>query len=900
MKTDLTRNTFDPSRHYSSVRTKQGSMQLDADWNEQVDILARREELALVDIIGSSGRPQHGGGFRVLASAADLTAGEAADPVNASPPAAGPGDVLITGGRAYVEGHLIENDGIVTLSSQPDLPGAGPLASPGLHALYLDVWERTITSLEDPAIREIALGGPDSATRTQRIWQVRSVAVGNSGDAGSCLTPFAALEDATAPSTGRLAARAEPDPAATGPCVIPESAGYRSLENQLYRVECIRAGTRATARFVWSRDNGSVISSWVSQNGPELTVSSPGPDALRGFSNGDWIELIDRGRELRGEAGTLVRILAVRGDVLEIDPATADGPTTLASFPEQPRIRRWDSDGVFAADGANWVALEQGVEVRFSAGSFAVGDYWTIPARTNSGSVEWPESAGAPVARLAEGIRHVHARLAMVDVAADGTLSVENCLPEFPPLTALLQLDYVGGDGQEVMPDPSAAGVELPEPLQVAVSRGSTPVAGVPVRFSVVSGGGRVAAGAETVVLTDALGVAAVSWRLGNVDEAQRVEARLLDADGDPRHVPLRFSANFSIAAEVAFDPSNCERLSDARTVQEAIDILCKSSGASEPGFRIQRMFWEGSERAYQHDGPAAIKDIASGLRIVCDAAVDPETVVNRPVIFVTALLPDNSGFLQQRRIDAELRVKDKEIFWRPNPNAVGMIEEFGESLAPLELTIRGDNIRALGDDERERRLLWLDADALERPGREILPTGDERRGGTFVSWFRAVRDEAGFGLRFVDVARIDGGALTGRLVSEPGGEALDDVQVFIADRDISATTDGQGIFFFEQVPVAAFVITATARDVTESFAVNALARNPGTFTAADFRGVELAQIEGLSPTMLTRLERAGLGEPFVIANLNERELVERLGIADRTARNLLRVVRAAGRQRRG
>ena len=38
-------------------------------------------------------------------------------------------------------------------------------------------------------------------------------------------------------STGRLAARAEPDPSSTDPCIVPEEAGYRRLENQLYRVE---------------------------------------------------------------------------------------------------------------------------------------------------------------------------------------------------------------------------------------------------------------------------------------------------------------------------------------------------------------------------------------------------------------------------------------------------------------------------------------------------------------------------------------------------------------------------------------------------------------------------------------------------------------------------------------
>ena len=38
LKGDFTRNTFKKEKHYSGVRMQQGRVQLDADWNEQVDI----------------------------------------------------------------------------------------------------------------------------------------------------------------------------------------------------------------------------------------------------------------------------------------------------------------------------------------------------------------------------------------------------------------------------------------------------------------------------------------------------------------------------------------------------------------------------------------------------------------------------------------------------------------------------------------------------------------------------------------------------------------------------------------------------------------------------------------------------------------------------------------------
>ncbi|MCX6048065.1 MAG: DUF6519 domain-containing protein, partial [Chloroflexi bacterium] len=40
MKGDFTRSTFKPAKHYSSVRMQQGRVQLDADWNEQIDLTA--------------------------------------------------------------------------------------------------------------------------------------------------------------------------------------------------------------------------------------------------------------------------------------------------------------------------------------------------------------------------------------------------------------------------------------------------------------------------------------------------------------------------------------------------------------------------------------------------------------------------------------------------------------------------------------------------------------------------------------------------------------------------------------------------------------------------------------------------------------------------------------------
>lgn len=585
MKGDFTRLTFDRRQHYSSVRMQQGRVQLDADWNEQADLQAYRTETECIDTVGMAGMPMDHDGFRPVAAAAALTAAEAGRPGNASPPAlAAAGDFLITAGRGYVGGWLAENERIVRYADQPDLPGAPLPASAGIYIAWLDVWQRHITALEAPALREVALGGPDTTTRLRTVWQLRLLRVADSGAAMDCSSTPAAWIAAIAPPTGRLAARAEPGTSADSPCVVPADAGYRRLENQLYRVEVHRSGNRGTATFKWSRDNGAVASAWVAQAGPDITVASEGRDRMLAFAPGQWVELIDDARELRAEPGTLVRLAAVDGLRLTLDLPTANGePTTLAAFGSRPRVRRWDGNGMLLPTNDQWLDLEDGVQVRLTAGSYRTGDHWLIPARVATADIDWPRPGGVPQERPPQGIEHRHARLAVMHFDGAAWTRIDDCRRLFPPLTRLTSFYYLSGDGQEAAPaDPAqaAAFVPLLQPLKVGVANGSTPMAGAPVRFSVLSGGGRLnGAAASLTVLTDAAGVATLPWELGWAAAApvqsQQVAATLLDAGGQPMHLPVTFSASLSRARAVAYEPGGCDHLSGAKNVQEALDALC-------------------------------------------------------------------------------------------------------------------------------------------------------------------------------------------------------------------------------------------------------------------------------------------------------------------------------------
>lgn len=435
MKGDFTRWSFRPKQHYHGVLKQQGRVDLDADWNEQGEIVTHRVETETVDVVGAAGAPQGDPGFMIQ-------------------PASGGASLTISAGRAYVDGILCENDQAnLAITAQPDLPGFSLPTTAGMYVAYLKVWERHITFLDDPEILEVALGGPDTCTRAKTIWQVNLISGGALGSGVTCATDVAAYDTLIAPSSGQLKAQAQPT-TASGPCSVPATAGYKSLENQLYRVEIHNTGTgdatagSGTASFKWSRDNGSVVASWISPPsgqtaGPNtLFVSSSGKDSVLGFAAGQWIELSDDTHELNFQPGTLVQLTNVQGQVLTVDPGSvipAGGSLNLSDYHPNPKVRRWDSAGTTPTTTGAWLNLENGVQVWFASGTYATGDYWLIPARTLTGNIDWPvDSGGNPVLESPKGIQRHYCRLAVVQFDGKTTWSlVANCLPTFPPLTGI-------------------------------------------------------------------------------------------------------------------------------------------------------------------------------------------------------------------------------------------------------------------------------------------------------------------------------------------------------------------------------------------------------------------------------------------------------------------------------
>lgn len=460
MKGDFSRLTYRPANHYRRVLMQQGRVEIDADGNEQIAIDDHISATTSTDVIGQAGYP-------------NVT-------VNGTPVggfalgiAAGGGDLTISQGRMYVDGLLVENDDAgATLLNQPDMPGVSlaelGATTAGVYAVYLDVWERLITALDNPLIRETALGGPDTSVRTQLVWQVKLGYVGPAPAAGAAAPTCGSVVDPWgAAATGTLAASSAA-PGSDLPCILPPETGYQSLQNQLYRVEIHDGGPDGTATFKWSRENGSVvcmISNPPSSNGspPPATASSNpyyvtglNTDPSLGLAQGDWVELTDDTTELVTGPGTFYTVQATPTDGQHVTLNTATPPTVTLDL--HPKLRRWDQSGTGLTNGVITVTagapieLEDGVQVQFSSGTYHTGDYWLIPARTatsvQQGYVQWPvDNSGNPIPAAPVGITHHYATLGLVEFtttpatfAGVGTATTPtDCRLPFLPLTDLPQ-----------------------------------------------------------------------------------------------------------------------------------------------------------------------------------------------------------------------------------------------------------------------------------------------------------------------------------------------------------------------------------------------------------------------------------------------------------------------------
>jgi len=332
--------------------------------------------------------------------------------------------------------------------------------------IYIDVWERLITYREDDGIREIALGGPDTAARAKLIRQVKALQL-KPEDTRDFVS---LLQDKFQPhNRGYLRARVRPSLSSTDPCIISPTSRYRGPENQLYRVEVHTGGSvdpalgTAIPTFKWSREDGAVTFSILSGGGTAVvTLDSLGRDDRFGLAEGDWVEVLDDDYVLLNQAGTLLQVLSIDRSTMQVTLSAPPDNSVGKAPTKHPILRRWDQKQgdettgglAFGTDNAaliqessddtGWLDLEDGVQIQFQKfdqsqeqgklklqPQYRTGDYWLIPARTATGDVEWPtqvlkdpqgNSKKWVIARPPDGVNHYYAPLGTIDLDQNGQM----------------------------------------------------------------------------------------------------------------------------------------------------------------------------------------------------------------------------------------------------------------------------------------------------------------------------------------------------------------------------------------------------------------------------------------------------------------------------------------------
>lgn len=444
MKTQQSRISFDASKRYSGVYQQMGRMLLDADWNELTDINKQTLVRALSDVIGS-GTPRDGG-IVELAALAD-----------------GRQLASLFWGTAYVDGvpARLQPDPEATLDDplglafeyrhQADFP-APPALPEGNHTLYLDVWERTVLGLEDGSLRDPALHGADTCTRTQTMAQVKWCAPDIDPEDPSQNPPIGNAELSLSLREGSTGH----DPC--DPCAETIATGGK-VGNYLFRVEVHRVeydGDGLPDRLVLK---------WSSENGAEQYALGDLPTgfvadkwAYEFFSGGDQDFASEKhlGRHLNG-------FTPVAGELSNGYPDSE--PVGFAN------VRRWDGQCELSRSGDNWSLVAggfdkgaslsadsdssahghvvEGSEVSLNLENLAItltldgkqllaGDFWTATVRQDV------DEAGDVILAhaLPQGIEHHYLGLA---AWIDGELiafASEDCKRfEFPRLTDIQAAD---------------------------------------------------------------------------------------------------------------------------------------------------------------------------------------------------------------------------------------------------------------------------------------------------------------------------------------------------------------------------------------------------------------------------------------------------------------------------
>ncbi|KCV83686.1 hypothetical protein ATO10_02960 [Actibacterium atlanticum] len=414
-------SAFGIRKRYDGVTFYAGRAIVAADLNEADDLQTDARERALVDVIGRIGFPKKAPGFRVTYS----------------------GDVVTLGaGRMYVHGARYELDAPLNLSVSDllkDGTGQGP------HILLAHCQKSELDYLDDPSLRDPALGGPDTAGRRRNVVEFSLVPKSEVADLFGVPEQFIPgfLRDGhfvpCPKSTPRDALAAfdiaDDHLAEADDCHIAESGGYSRHGNFNYIVEIHQGGDAGESTFKWARDD---VRAYLQEEDGAFYLLEEPTDDQRKFHPNCTIEIKGKLERQFNRAGVLGQLSYNPDGSVSLTPEAAAAFGTMQA---PITLTRWDFD--YSNGTSNGLdtdtsdtALENGLVVRFE-GVLAEGDTWYCAARARTGDILWPRDGGVARFEAPFNWGPYCVGLAEVQVAEDEVTGVTDLRPLFPDLTHL-------------------------------------------------------------------------------------------------------------------------------------------------------------------------------------------------------------------------------------------------------------------------------------------------------------------------------------------------------------------------------------------------------------------------------------------------------------------------------
>lgn len=436
MAADRARLSYDPARRYREVVAQQGRVTLEADVNENTRLLSEATRLLAGDAVGPAGTPDDG--------YAVTTANDA---------------VQVGPGTYWVGGHRLHCDAGFAHADQPDWADAAadPLwqrqAAPTTPAAaILWVREQEVGAVEQPNLREVALGGPDSAARTRLLERLllapRSAATcaDLSADIARFWQPLGYRYDAASARLvpdARLRVAFVTTPPPASPCDPPAQSGYLEADNQLIRVQ-ISAYDPATGkgRLLWGHDNASHLHRVSATSGTVVELAARPISSEATPAAGKAVELLrasvaapgDTVAALCGHVATLVT--PYDADTRRVTLPSAM-PASYATPAAPLFLRLWDAEVAF--ERGSPVTLDgTGLAITLDTigMSIGVGDHWGIALRPFTPNAVYPERL-LESPQPPDGPRQWAAPMALLDGAGRGWSVASDCRAHFDNLVEL-------------------------------------------------------------------------------------------------------------------------------------------------------------------------------------------------------------------------------------------------------------------------------------------------------------------------------------------------------------------------------------------------------------------------------------------------------------------------------